>query len=90
MKYAMKTDLVTQNVAMKVDQPKKNDFQPVFLDALQLAKLFEAVMGTKLESLCRRQTTSAAGGIEPQKKAKKRKIAHSSFRTFGKNSPKRG
>lgn len=49
LKYAMKTDLVTQNVAMKVDRPKKNDFQPVFLDASQLAKLFEAVKGTKLE-----------------------------------------
>ncbi|MBR6120373.1 MAG: site-specific integrase, partial [Oscillospiraceae bacterium] len=49
LKYAMKTDLVPQNVAMKVDRPKKNDFQPVFLDAAQLAKLFEAVKGTKLE-----------------------------------------
>ena len=49
LKYAMKTGLVTQNVAMKVDRPKKNDFQPVFLDASQLAKLFEAVKGTKLE-----------------------------------------
>ncbi len=29
LKYAMKIDLVTQNVAMKVDRPKKNDFQPV-------------------------------------------------------------
>ncbi len=37
LKYAMKTDLVTQNVAMKVDRPKNNDFQPVFLDASQLA-----------------------------------------------------
>ena len=72
MKYAMKTDLVTQNVAMKVDQPKKNDFQPVFLDALQLAKLFEAVMGTKLESLCRRRITSEVGGIESQKRAENR------------------
>ncbi len=49
LKYAMKTDLVPQNVAMKVDRPKKNDFQPVFLDASQLEKLFEAVKGTKLE-----------------------------------------
>ena len=30
LKYAMKTDLVAQNVAMKVDRPKKNDFQPLF------------------------------------------------------------
>ena len=49
LKYAMKTDLVPQNVAMKVDRPKKNGFQPVFLDAAQLAKLFEALKGTKLE-----------------------------------------
>lgn len=47
--YAMKTDLVTQNVAMKVDRPKKNDYQPVFLDAEELQHLFEVVKGTKLE-----------------------------------------
>ena len=49
LKYAMKTDLVTQNVAMKVDRPKKNDFHPVFLDAAELQHLFEVVKGTKLE-----------------------------------------
>ncbi len=49
LKYAMKTDLVPQNVAMKVDRPKKNDFQPVFLDAAELQQLFEVVKGTKLE-----------------------------------------
>ena len=49
LKYAMKTDLVAQNVAMKVDRPKKNDFQPVFLDAAELQRLFEVVKGTKLE-----------------------------------------
>ena len=49
LKYAMKTDLVSQNVAMKVDRPKKNDFQPVFLDAIELQHLFEVVKGTKLE-----------------------------------------
>lgn len=49
LKYAMKTDLVPQNVAMKVDRPKKNDFQPVFLDAAELQHLFEVVKGTKLE-----------------------------------------
>ena len=49
LKYAMKTDLVTQNVAMKVDRPKKNDYQPVFLDAEKLQHLFEVVKGTKLE-----------------------------------------
>ena len=49
LKYAMKTDLVPQNVAMKVDRPKKIDFQPVFLDAAELQYLFEVVKGTKLE-----------------------------------------
>ena len=49
LKYAMKTDLVTQNVAMKVDRPKKNDYQPVYLDAEELQHLFEVVKGTKLE-----------------------------------------
>ena len=49
LKYAMKTDLVTQNVAMKVDRPKKNDYQPVFLDAEELQHLFEVVKGTRLE-----------------------------------------
>lgn len=49
LKYSMKTDLVTQNVAMKVDRPKKNDYQPVFLDADELKHLFSVVKGTKLE-----------------------------------------
>lgn len=49
LKYAMKTDLVPQNVAMKVDRPKKNDFQPVFLDADEMQQLFEVVKGTRLE-----------------------------------------
>ena len=49
LKYAMKTDLVAQNVAMKVDRPKKNDYQPVFLDAEELQPLFEGVKGTRLE-----------------------------------------
>ena len=49
LKYAMKTDMVPQNVAMKVDRPKKNDYQPVFLDAEELQHLFEVVKGTKLE-----------------------------------------
>ena len=49
LKYAMKTDLVPQNAATKVDRPKKNDFQPVFLDAAELQKLFEIIKGTKLE-----------------------------------------
>lgn len=49
LKYALKTDLVPQNVATKVDRPKKNDFQPVFLDAAELQRLFEIIKGTKLE-----------------------------------------
>lgn len=49
LKYAMKTDLVVQNVAMKVDRPKKNDFQPTFLDAAELQNLFEVLKGTKYE-----------------------------------------
>lgn len=44
LKYAMKTDLVAQNVAVKVDRPKKNDFQPVFLDAAELQH-FETLLG---------------------------------------------
>ena len=49
LKYAMKTDLVAQNVAMKVERPKKNDYQPVFLDADELKQLFNVIMGTRLE-----------------------------------------
>ena len=49
LKYAMKTDMVPQNVAMKVDRPRKNSFQPTFLDAEQMQKLFELVKGTRLE-----------------------------------------
>lgn len=32
-----------------LDRPKKNDYQPVFLDAEELQHLFEVVKGTKLE-----------------------------------------
>lgn len=49
LKYAMKTDMVPQNVAMKVNRPRKNSFQPTFLDAEQMQKLFEIVKGTRLE-----------------------------------------
>ena len=49
LKYAMKTDMVPQNVAMKVDRPRKNTFQPTFLDAEQMQRLFEIVKGTRLE-----------------------------------------
>lgn len=49
LKYAVKTDMLTQNVADKVDRPKKNDYEPVFLNSEELQKLFEAVKGTKFE-----------------------------------------
>lgn len=49
LKYAVKTDMIVQNVADKVDRPKKNDFQPVFLSAEEMQKMFEALKETKLE-----------------------------------------
>ena len=49
MKYAVKTDMLIQNVADKVDRPRKNSFQPVFLSAEEMQKMFEALRGTKLE-----------------------------------------
>ena len=49
LKYAVKTDMLIQNVADKVDRPRKNSFQPVFLSADEMQKMFEALLGTKLE-----------------------------------------
>ena len=49
LKYAVKTDMLTQNVATKVDRPKKNAFQPTFIDADELLHLFDILRGTKLE-----------------------------------------
>lgn len=49
LKYAVKTDMLVQNVADKVDRPKKNSFQPVFLSADEMQRMFEAIKGTKLE-----------------------------------------
>ena len=49
LQYAFKTDMVTQNVAAKVDRPRKNDFQPVFLSADELYQMFTALQGHKLE-----------------------------------------
>ena len=49
LKYAVKTDMLMQNVADKVDRPKKNGFEPVFLDANELQQLFALVKGTKYE-----------------------------------------
>lgn len=39
LKYAMKTDMVPQNVAMKVDRPRKNSFQPTFLECRSYSRL---------------------------------------------------
>lgn len=49
LKYAVKTDMLVQNVVDKVDRSKKNSFQPVFLSAEKMQKMFEALRGTKLE-----------------------------------------
>lgn len=49
LKYAAKTDLILQNPVMKVDRPKKNDFQPTFYDAKEMDQLFVIVKGTRLE-----------------------------------------
>ncbi len=49
LKYAVKTDMLIQNVADKVDRPRKNSFQPVFLSAEEMQKMFEALRDTKLE-----------------------------------------
>ena len=49
LKYAVKTDMLSKNVADKVDRPKKNSFQPVFLSAEEMEKLFKALKGSKLE-----------------------------------------
>ncbi len=49
LKYAVKMDLIPFNPADKVDRPRKNSFQPVFLSAEEMQKMFEALRGTKLE-----------------------------------------
>lgn len=49
LKYAVETDMLIQNVADKVDRPRKNSFQPIFLSADEMQKMFEALRGTKLE-----------------------------------------
>ena len=41
--------MLSKNVADKVDRPKKNSFQPVFLSAEEMEKLFKALKGSKLE-----------------------------------------
>ena len=47
LKYAVKTDMLIQNVADKVDRPRKNSFQPVFLSAEEMQKMFEALRGLR-------------------------------------------
>lgn len=49
LKYAVKTDMLSKNVADKVDRPKKNSFQPVFLSAEEMETLFRELKGSKLE-----------------------------------------
>lgn len=49
LQYAFKTDMVIQNVAEKVDRPKKEDFQPEFLSASEMQEMFNALKGTRFE-----------------------------------------
>ena len=49
LKYAVKTDMLYKNVADKVDRPKKQSFQPVFLSAEEMETLFRELKGSKLE-----------------------------------------
>ena len=49
LKYAVKTEIITSNPADKIDRPKKNDFTPSFYDSGEMAMLFEAVKGHRLE-----------------------------------------
>ena len=49
LQYAFKTNLVMQNEASKVDRPRKNSFEPTFLTAEEMEKMFEALKGHPLE-----------------------------------------
>lgn len=49
LKYAFKIGLVPVNVATKVDRPKKLAYEPKFLNAQELEKVFEAIRGTVFE-----------------------------------------
>ena len=49
LKYAVKTDMLMQNVATKIDRPKKNGYRPNYLDRKEMEQLFEIIKGTKLE-----------------------------------------
>lgn len=49
LKYAVKIDLIETNPADKVERPKKERFVGSFYDANEMATLFEASKGSKLE-----------------------------------------
>lgn len=49
MKYAYKIGLIEVNVATRVDRPKKVPYEPQFLNAAELEKVFDAIRGTVFE-----------------------------------------
>lgn len=49
LKYAVKIDLLDSNPADKVERPKKNPFVGSFYDSDEMANLFDAAKGTRLE-----------------------------------------
>ena len=49
LKYAFKIGLVPENVATKVDRPKKQKFEAQFLSAEELETMFTALKGTPFE-----------------------------------------
>ena len=49
MQFAFKMDMVPQNILTKVERPKKNSFQPAFLDAGELEAMFAALKGSWME-----------------------------------------
>lgn len=49
LQYAVKTDLLMKNPADQIDRPKANKFVGSFYDKDEIAKLLEAVKGTKIE-----------------------------------------
>ena len=48
-KRSFKDDLIDANPFDRIDRPKKNDFQPVFLSAEEMQRMFESLRGTRLE-----------------------------------------
>lgn len=49
LKYALKTDLIPQNPADKIERPKKERFTGSFYDSDEINQLFEAAKGDLLE-----------------------------------------